>query len=86
MCPSGIARPYPLTGFRSPVVFVCRDFRSDCEHLESSVRAVNLVIDQGDLKPGNYARCTLTTPLLMSFYKEHYKDIKETAKDKKTKS
>ena len=84
LCPlGGIARPYPLMGFRSPVVFICKDFRTDCEHLEASIRAINLTKEQGDLKPGSYARCMLTSPKLLEFYKEHYKDIKESLPGKK---
>ena len=80
MCPfDGIARPYPLTGFRSPVVFICRDTLHECEHLESSVKAINLTQEQGDLQIGGYSRCKLTTPKLLSFYKEHYKEIKASS-------
>ena len=87
-CPhdnSGV--PYPITGFKSPTLFIC------CKHVykrpdtESSVKAVNLFNPIKELKAGKYHRCLLLTPQLSKFYKEHFKEIKfkETeAKENKT--
>ncbi|MFC1724034.1 hypothetical protein ACFL4T_00300 [candidate division KSB1 bacterium] len=71
------AWPYPLTGFKSPTIFICKSHISDCENFEKSVKAVNLVKTQGDLKEGEYSRCLLTTPKLLEFYSQHYEEIKD---------
>ncbi|MFC1606678.1 hypothetical protein ACFL47_01805 [Candidatus Latescibacterota bacterium] len=72
---SGVA--YPLEGFKSPTLFICKDTRGDCKFLEGSLKAVTLVKPLGELKPGRYHRCWLLTPRLISFYKEHYQEIKK---------
>lgn len=77
-CPhnnSGI--PYPITGFKSPTLFICSKHVYECPYIESSVKAVNLIIPIGELKPGKYHRCLLLTPKLIAFYKKHYKEIKK---------
>ena len=77
-CPYESAVPYPLTGFNSPTIFVCKKRVTECRYIELSVKAVNLIIKLGELQPGEYNRCKLLTPELMSFYDEHYEEIKET--------
>ena len=74
--------PYPLEGFKSPTIFICKDSLSDCKHLEGSFKAVTIVKHLGELKPGRYHRCLLLTPKLYSFYDGHYKEIKKAAQDK----
>ncbi len=71
--------PYPLEGFKSPTLFICRDPKGDCEHLEGSLKAVTIVKPLGLLQPGRYHRCWLLTPKLLAFYESHYKDIKKAA-------
>jgi len=75
------AVPYPLTGFQSPTLFVCKKNIVNCPHYEGGVKAVNLVKKLGELMPGEYKRCKLLTPKLLKFYKEHYGEIKESATD-----
>ena len=79
--------PYPLEGFKSPTLFICKNTINDCEFLEGSLKAVTIVKPLGSLKPGRYHRCWLLTPKLLDFYREHYKTIKKAAheEDKKEK-
>lgn len=72
----GHAWPYPLTGFKSPTLFVCKGHHMKCEYYESSLKAVKLVQALDELEEGKYARCMLTTPKLIQFYQTHYTDIK----------
>lgn len=76
-CPYEAATPYPLTGFRSPTLFVCRKRVTACRWIELSVRAVKLIVKLGELAPNDYHRCKLLTPKLMDFYAEFYDEIKE---------
>ena len=80
------AWPYPLTGFKSPTIFICHGNHSDCEYYEKSLKAVTLVKPMGKLTEGKYARCLLTSPKLQEFYMAHYdeikSDVKETLKQK----
>ncbi len=81
-CPYESAVPYPLTGFKSSTIFVCKKKVTKCSYLELSVKAVNLITKLGELQAGEYNRCKLLTPELMSFYDEHYDEIKESASEK----
>ncbi|MCE5269971.1 hypothetical protein LLH00_01650 [bacterium] len=76
-CPYDSATAYPLTGFRSPTLFVCRKRVTACRWIELSVRAVKLIVKLGELAPNDYHRCKLLTPKLMDFYSEFYDEIKE---------
>ena len=75
------AVPYPLEGFMSPTLFICKNTVTDCKYLEGSLKAATLLKQLGELKPGRYHRCWLLTPQLIAFYKNHYKDIKKTSRD-----
>ncbi len=77
MCEWKYGRAYPMTGFKSPTLFVCKEDKKDCQHYESSLKAVAIIKKTGDLDEGKYARCTLTTPKLLEFYKDHYTAIKK---------
>jgi len=81
-CPYSSAVPYPLVGFRSATLFVCKKTVNECKHLETNTNAVNLVKPLGVLKNGQYYRCTMLTELLNNFYKDHYQDIKDSVKNK----
>ena len=81
-CSYDAAVPYPLTGFSSPSIFVCKKRVTECRYIELSVKAVNLITKLGELQPGEYNRCKLLTPELMSFYDEHYVEIKQTVSGK----
>ena len=69
--------PYPLTGFKSPTLFVCKDHKNQCEYYEKSLKAVTVVTPLEDLPQGKYARCTIATQKLLDFYRGHYGEIKE---------
>ena len=77
-CPYKSAVPYPLTGFKSPTLFVCEKTIRRCPYLEGSRTTVNLVRDLGDLPRGKYNRCNLLTPQLKTFYAKHYEKIKNS--------
>ncbi len=75
------AWPYPMSGFKSPTLFICEREITTCEHFEKSLKAVTLLKPMRKLKDGKYARCLLTSPQLQDFYAEHYEDIKSDMKD-----
>jgi len=81
MCPWQLAAPYPMTGFKSPTLFICKGNKNDCEHYEKSLKAITLIKPMGDIPKGKYARCLLTTPKLMKFYMKHYEEIKDDIKE-----
>ena len=55
-CPYDYSRvPYPLTGFKSPSLFICKKEKTECRHIESSLYAVDLQKSIGKLSPGNTA-------------------------------
>ncbi|MEA1997080.1 MAG: hypothetical protein U9N45_05550 [Gemmatimonadota bacterium] len=78
-CANRAAYPYPMLGYRSPTIFICRKNVLECSHLDQNVKTVNLVRPVGELRYGEYHRCLLLTPRLQVFYNEHYKEIKESA-------
>jgi len=77
-CPYASAVPYPLVGFRSATLFVCKKTVVECPYLETTIKAVHLVKPLGVLKSGKYYRCKLLTKSLNEFYDNHYRDIKDT--------
>ena len=79
MCPLNSAVPYPLVGFKSPTIFICKKEVLECKFIETSMKAVNLLHPMGELKKGKYRRCRLLTPRLIAFYKKHYRAIKGIA-------
>ncbi|MFC1490101.1 hypothetical protein ACFL6K_02700 [Candidatus Latescibacterota bacterium] len=74
---------YPITGFKSPTIFVCSKQIDKCPYIEASVKAISLVKDMGVLTAGKYHRCLLLTPKLFTFYKKHYKEIKKEKENDK---
>jgi len=78
MCRLGdYARPYPMLGFKSPVLVLCGGCRTDCKEYSKSSRAVNLIKPSSGLEPGVYGRCKLLSRELVKFYESYYADIKE---------
>ncbi len=77
------ARPYPMLGFKSPVLFLCGGHRTDCEHFAKSSKSVNLIKKSSGLEPGAYGRCILLSNELHKFYESHYSDIKENVQLRK---
>jgi len=77
-CPHGkFGRPYPMTGFKSPVLYLCSESKADCEHFISTSKSVTIFRDTANLKAGSYGRCELLSNSLIKFYEEHYEQIKE---------
>jgi hypothetical protein len=85
-CPFEAAMPYPLTGFRSATIFICKKTVLRCPHLELTIKAVKLIARMGELTPGEYHRCKLLTPRLLAFYDEYYDKIKEDTSGRKPKA
>ncbi|MCL5018858.1 MAG: hypothetical protein M1426_00030 [Patescibacteria group bacterium] len=81
-CPYNSAWPYALTGFKSPTIFICKKSVMECYHIERTLQAVTLIQPLRELPEGKYNRCLLLTPKLISFYKDHYNEIKEETLDK----
>ncbi|MFC1493445.1 HD domain-containing protein, partial [candidate division KSB1 bacterium] len=71
------AKPYPMLGFKSPVLYLCAGKRRDCREYAKDSKAVNLVKASSGLEPGTYGRCKLLSKELVKFYESHYSDIKE---------
>ncbi|MBT4483242.1 MAG: hypothetical protein HOC71_06150 [Candidatus Latescibacteria bacterium] len=76
------AVPYPLTGYMSPTIYVCKNKVMKCKYLDKAQKAVNLAKTLGVLKQGSYNRCLLLSPKLKIFYEKHYEEIKESVKHK----
>lgn len=81
-CPYNSAWPYALTGFKSPTLFICKKTVLECYHIERTIQAVTLIQPLRELPEGKYNRCLLLTPKLISFYEDHYDEIKEETFDK----
>ncbi|RKY85663.1 hypothetical protein DRQ09_07000, partial [candidate division KSB1 bacterium] len=71
------ARPYPMLGFKSPVLFLCKDNRRNCKEYGASIKSVHVFKENSGLKPGVYGRCNLLSDKLLKFYETYYKEIKE---------
>ncbi len=71
------AQPYPMKGFKSPVLVLCSGRRNDC--------AVNLIKASSGLEPGAYGRCKLLSKQLVKFYESHYQGIKKILYSKRMK-
>ena len=71
------ARPYPMLGFKSPVIFLCKDKRTNCKAYGANVKSVHVFKANSGLTPGVYGRCNLLSKLLFRFYETNYKQIKE---------
>ncbi|MFC1555981.1 hypothetical protein ACFL67_02755 [candidate division KSB1 bacterium] len=71
------AAPYPMLGFKSPVLYLCAGNRNDCKYFAKSSKSVNLIKASSGLEPGVYGRCKILSAQLQKFYETHYSDIKE---------
>jgi len=70
-------KPYPMTGFLSPTIFVCGNNVEKCKHFSGATKSINIIKKSSGLSEGSYGRCELLSPRLISFYEEHYEQIKE---------
>jgi hypothetical protein len=73
--PDKYPSPYPLTGFKSAVVFLCKGNCTQCPDFGSN-KAVNVVKKTSGLEPGSYGMCIKMTIGLRAFYQRFYPDIK----------
>ncbi|NVM02856.1 MAG: hypothetical protein HWN67_11000, partial [Candidatus Helarchaeota archaeon] len=77
-CPYGKhGRPYPMTGFKSPVIYLCKGRITKCKHFVTSSKAVTIFRKTGDLEEGSYGRCEWLSNELIKFYDKFYEQIKE---------
>lgn len=70
------AIPYPMTGFQSAIVFICKDRSLKCP-FRGATKSITIFKTMKDVKPGSYPICIKMTSGLREFYASHYQDIKE---------
>ena len=75
--PGKLGRPYPMTGLKSPVIYVCKGHMKKCPHFSSSTKSVTIFKKVGDLEEGSYGRCEYLSKQLITFYDKFYEQIKE---------
>jgi len=85
-CHRKSSKPYPMTGFKSPIIFVCSNNMQECKEYVSSAKAINIFKKTGGLEEGTYGRCEGLSSQLIAFYDEHYHDIKEKVIEKAQKT
>jgi len=76
--------PYPLFGFKSPVLVLCKTRRLDCPYYARNEKSVTLVKSNSGLEPGSYGRCKKLSNDLIKFYQSHYKEIKTDVIERQT--
>ncbi|MFC1557387.1 hypothetical protein ACFL5L_05325 [candidate division KSB1 bacterium] len=81
-CHRNSAKPYPMTGFKSPVLYVCQKYLKECKEIVASAKSITVFKEMGGLEEGSYGRCEGLSDKLVSFYEEHYHDIKEEVLEK----
>ena len=79
--PQKYPAPYPMTGFQSAVVFICKETPKNCPFYGGS-KAVTVFKSLPGLKQGSYGICLKMTKDLRDFYNKHYDDIKEISRNK----
>lgn len=75
-------KPYPMTGFKSPVIYVCQNNMKECKEFVASAKSITVFKEIGGLEEGSYGRCEGLSSKLSSFYEEHYHEIKEDVLEK----
>ena len=81
-CHRQAGRPYPMTGFKSPIIFVCQKNIKECKEYVASAKSITVFKEVGGLEEGSYGRCEGLSDKLASFYEEHYHEIKEEVLEK----
>ncbi|KAA3656117.1 MAG: hypothetical protein DWQ10_16105 [Calditrichaeota bacterium] len=74
---SNLAVPYPMRGIGSPTLFVCKENHTDCDHLSSAFKKINIQEATYKLRYGAYTKCIWLTKELQEYYKKYYSKIKE---------
>lgn len=77
------AVPYPMTGFQSAIVFLCKDRSQKCP-FRGAAKSVTIFKTMKDIKPGSYPICIKMTSGLREFYASHYQDIKEITRSQES--
>ena len=75
-----------MTGFKSPVIFVCQHNLYDCKEFVASAKSITVFKEMGGLEEGSYGRCEGLSDKLIDFYEGHYKEITDDVTSKKLKS
>ena len=86
LCKRDSGKAYPMTGFKSPVIFVCQHNLYDCKEFVASAKSITVFKEMGGLEEGSYGRCEGLSDKLIDFYEGHYKEIKDDVTSKKLKS
>lgn len=68
---------YPMTGFKSPVIYVCSGHMVKCPYYVGNTKSVTIFKKIGALEEGAYGRCELLSDQLIKFYETFYDQIKE---------
>ncbi len=76
-CKREAGKAYPMTGFKSPIIFVCQQNLNECKEYVASANVINVFKEMGGLEEGQYNRCEGLSERLIKFYEEHYKEIKQ---------
>lgn len=76
------AKAYPMTGFLSSTLFVCGNNVQKCKHYSGAAKAINIIKKTSGLPEGSYGRCELLSPKLISFYEDHYDQIKDDVQER----
>lgn len=77
LCKRESGKAYPMTGFKSPVIFVCQHNLHECKEFVASAKAITIFKEVGGLEEGSYGRCEGLSTRLLDFYEAHYKEIKD---------
>ncbi|MCB9503432.1 MAG: hypothetical protein H6696_15990 [Deferribacteres bacterium] len=74
---TNLAVPYPMRGIGSPTLFVCKGNYTDCNHLSSAFKKINIQEANYKLNFGAYTKCIWLTKELQEYYQKYYSKIKE---------
>ncbi|MFC1725173.1 HD domain-containing protein [candidate division KSB1 bacterium] len=77
-----LAAPYPMYGFKSPVLVLCSGKRADCPWYAKNEKSVTLVKEHAGLSPNSYGRCKILSAELIKFYQTHYESIKTETQER----
>ena len=85
-CKRNSGKAYPLTGFKSPVIYVCRYNLQECKEFVATAKSITVFKEMAGLEEGSYGRCIGLSERLSQFYDKHYKDIKAEVIEKESRS